>query len=271
MNTAILPIRVDKQRWPQRTEGITVTEVAKIFGVDRRTLSRPIQRIRSGDESAHTTIPEVALAAAIFRKHGAGAVPRVEAGLLIDALGIPESCVAKAPRNQTRASKEVRYRLSKKRVQELYEYPADDVLGVYGHAHGRLCEKNTVNARKWLFAVIEVLLKRGIAVWPDALTRIEGIPYERFRVFATLADWTAGAGPGDVRLFVFMDGRGRPVDFPLAPRRALRGARLVFLDLDGWMKAMRKGLAQERAEAERAAIDGGTGKAKGRGRGHPRA
>jgi hypothetical protein len=262
-------IPIARQRWPHPSEKVTVSKVAGIFGVNRRTLSRPIEHISDG-KPARTTIPEVETAARIFAQHGSGAVPSVEAALLIDALQIPGSQVAEAPTQPGADQKEIRHRLSKKTIQELHDIPPNKVLDVYAEAHERVQEKSTINARRRIFAIVGVLVKRKIAVWPDRLTRIEGIPYDRFRVFATMADWTANAGPQDFRLFAYIEGNRRPVDFLLVPKRSWRSAKFIFLDVDGWLKAMRKGLTLEHVESERSEIAGSTGQAKKPKKGAPR-
>jgi hypothetical protein len=85
-----------------------------------------------------------------------------------------------------------------------------------------------------------------------------------------MADWTANAGPQDFRLFAYIEGNRRPVDFLLVPKRSWRSAKFIFLDVDGWLKAMRKGLTLEHVESERSEIAGSTGQAKKPKKGAPR-
>ena len=84
---------------------------------------------------------------------------------------------------------------------------------------------------------------------------IEGRPYKDFRVFATLAGWAADANADDYRLFAFIKDKGRPLDFPLLPRGARASAKLVLMNVDEWLAAMRRGFHSDRAKEVRIVID----------------
>lgn len=246
-------------RWPHPTVKVSVTDVADLLGVNRTTLSKPVARIRAG-LPPRTDHPDVEIAAGILARQAEGAVPRVEAGVLIEALGIPPSRVAKDPPPPP-APKEQRQRLSKKEVAQMANLPPHKIYGVFNQAAERVAARNNPNARRRLGEVIGVMIKNGMS-FPVSVIKGEGVKPEHFRPFATLADWITGAAPNDFRLFVLIDGKGRPVDYPLAPRRSLRTATHVFLTLTDWLKAMKRGLAQEYAEAEKLLLDKATAKAR---------
>jgi hypothetical protein len=248
-------------RWPHPSVKVSVTDVADLLGVNRTTLSKPVARIRAG-LPPRTERVDIEIAAGIFARQAEGATPRVEAGVLIEALGIPASRVAQTPPPPP-APKEQRHRLSKKEVAQMANLPPHKIYGVFNQAADRVATRNNPNARRRLGEVIGVMIKRGIS-FPVETTVIrgEGVKPEHFRAFATLADWVTGAAPNDFRLFVLIDGKGRPVDYPLAPKRSLRTATHVFLTLTDWLKAMKRGLAQEHAEAEKPALAKVTAKAK---------
>lgn len=246
-------------RWPHPSVKVSVTDVADLLGVNRTTLSKPVARIRAG-LPPRTDLPDIEVASGIFARQAEGSTPRVEAGVLIDALGIPPSRVAQAPPPPP-APKERRQRLSKKEVAQMANLPLHKIYGVFSQAADRVATRNNPNARRQLGEVIGVMIKRGMS-FPVTVIRGEGVKPEHFRPFATLADWITGAAPNDFRLFVLIDGKGRPVDYPLASRRSLRTATHVFLTLTDWLKAMKRGLAQEYAEAEKATVAKSTAKAK---------
>lgn len=235
-------------QWPHPTVRVSVTEVADLLEVSRTSLSKPVARVRAG-QPARTRNRDVEIAAGIFATRARGATPRVEAGALIEALGIPPSRVA--PTLPPPAPpKERRQRLGKKEVAELPELSPQDLYGVFQESAERVAGRNNINARRRLHETIKVMVKRGLS-FPVEVIIGEGVKPEHFRPFVTLADWITHATPKDSRLFVLIGGKGRPIDYPLAPKRALKNATFKFLTLDDWFKAMKRGLAQERAIAER--------------------
>lgn len=277
-----LPIPLDEQQWPHPHDSVTVTQVSTIFGINRTTLAKPLASIRRNG-SARTQIHEIETAARIFAEHERGARPSVPASLLIDALKIPAKQIARTPRPQGSADKERRYRVSKRVITDLYREPEAVVLGAYIAAHDEVVRKDTVNRCVRLAKIISVVIDRKIAVAPDGYRRIAGEAYEDFQkrveadfkkhftAFATLADWSAHAGPQDIRLFAFIEGKGRPLDFPLLRKAEWRRARLVFMNGNSYLSAMRKGLSADWAVFEQEKLGDVTGKPKKPGNGWPRA
>jgi hypothetical protein len=246
-------------QWPHPTVRVSVTEVADLLKVSRTTLSKPVARVRAG-QPARTRKRDIEIAAGIFAAQAMGPTPRVEAGALIEALGIPPSRVARTP-PPPEPPKEHRQRLGKKEIAELPELSPQDLYGVFQESAERVAGRNNINARRRLHETIQVMIKRGLSFPVDVIIG-EGVKPERFRPFATLADWITHATPKDSRLFVFIGSQRRPIDYPLAPKRALRNATFKFLTLDDWLKAMKRGLAREHAIAEQDILTKATGKAK---------
>ncbi len=261
------PMTTTAKRWPHPTVRVSTSDAAGLLGVSRTTLSKPIARIRDGLPPG-TRKPEIGIAAGIFAAQATGPVPRVEAGALIDALCIPASRVDQTPPPLPAGPKERRHRLSKKEVAQMRRLPPQKIYGVFQKAAEHVATRNNPNARRLLKEVIDVMLDRQI---PLPAPMIEGIKTERFRAFATLADWTALAGPEDYRLFVLIEQQDRPTDYPIVPKKFLRSAEFRFLSLAEWLNAMKKGLGKEKAARERVKIDKATGPAKAPSRGHLKA
>jgi hypothetical protein len=241
------------KRWPHPTVRVSASDVAGLLGVSRTSLSKPIARIRAGLPSG-TRKPEIGIAAGIFAAQATGPVPRVEAGALIDALRIPVSQVDQTPPPLQAEPKERRHRLSKKEVAQMQHLPLQKIYGVFQKAADHVATRNNPNARRRLHETIKVMIKRGIA-FPVSVIPGEGVKPENFRPFASLAEWVTKAGPDDFRLFVLVGGKGRPVDYPLAPRRALAKASFKFMTLSAWLRAMKRGLIEEFGEAEQSVLE----------------
>ena len=239
--------------WPHPTESVTISDAARLLGVSRTTLSRAIANIKNG-KGVRSKKPEIVTVAEIFANKSEGAIPSVKAEILIHALGIPASRVNQTPPPQESTQKEVRYRPSRKLLKELKTMPPGKLLDTYESAHNDLSKKDRLNTRRLVHEIVQTLLARDIAVQVDRLKRIQGTPIERFKAFATLADWSANAGPEDFRLFAFASKNSRPVDVALLPRRARPNAKFVFMNVEAWLDAMKKGLDVEGATIERDAV-----------------
>lgn len=252
-------MNMHSKRWPHPTVRVSISDVADLLEINRTSLAKPIKRIRDGKPHG-TTVEAIATAAEIFHKHAEGATPRVGAELLINALNIPPSRVDQSPPMKDNTPREIRQRLSKKEGWQLHNIPENRLYDIFQEAADRVATRNNPNARKRLGETIEAMVKREIA-FPVSVIRGEGVKPEHFKPFGTIADWISKAGPQDFRLFVFIEGKGRPIDYPLAPRRALRNAKIVFLTLSDWLEKMSQGFNEEYAVSENTEIAKATGKA----------
>lgn len=239
--------------WPHPDEMVSITQAAKLIQRNRSSLSRQIGKVRDGN-APQTRDPSIDIVARVFVEHAEGVNPSVKAALLIKALNIPSNQVlAPPPSLQQGGKKNVRQRISKKQLTRLRTQPAQKLITVFKDTARRVEDRNTINARRWLKEVIDVMAQRGIE-FPRS--QVDGVPPGRFIPFGSLSDWAANAGASDPYLFFYRHGSGRPLDYRLLTvEDDLESATFHFLTMDKWLSAMKHAMAQETSEMERRRID----------------
>lgn len=237
--------------WPHPKTLMSITEAAKRLKVDRSILSRTIAHLRSGSGPRKVRNPKVAKVAELYVHAGLTikGKPDVTSGMVRAVLDDSLSLEPTVPPEESTG--EVRYRIGKKDVAALRTRSEAELAEIFDKAAQQVEKKDYRNARRWLEFIIKEMGHREIKM-PRAI--VDNCATERFRAFTTLDLWAALASPIDVRLFGFIRGRGRPVDYPAIPLSERRHAKYALMTVSDWLAAMKVEVDREIREIEQAEI-----------------
>jgi len=229
------------KRWPHKSVLVDITDAARLLGVNRTTLAKPVFRLgRDPGGDPGTKIAAVALAAALFAAAGKGV--SVSAGDLARKVGKTALLDLNPP--PPPKPKERRLRIGEKEKARLPTMTEKSLALEFQNWHNMWIWKANKNAGRRLAAIRDVMRDSG---YPFPAAMIGKTLTADFQAFRTLGDWLERAEPGDYRLFVFVRGHGRPIDYPLARKGDLRlkTTRYRFLTIGDWIGEIETAIREE--------------------------
>lgn len=245
------PMTSDSGRaWPHPDDPVSLTKAAAILKVDRRTLERNVEDIRTGGRP-RTPRVDVAAVCSVFAGRPEGTAAKPPARELITAVSDdPADFEGLTPT----ARPKTRLRIQKKEITSWRRLSPQRLAEEMRDAWLRMESRETKNAKRRVLEIAEVMRERQVPMPEKWLTP------ESVMVFASMADWAGRAPPHAV--WPFLLGRsGRPVDLVTATSQEMRSGLLAFLTPGEYGARLSASLIVEAAATERLVLAKDAGEA----------
>ena len=244
-------------KWPHVSEHVRVSDVARLIGVDRKTVSENVKRVRLG-EDPRTSNPRVARAVEVLAT-SRESMPNALVGDLVAAGVVDLADTEGAPTGKGRQVKRIGDgdRNRKCELSKLGRLSVSTLAEIVIDSCERLAKRESKMRREILAAAASALSKKPRTEIPPLLA--SRLREEGFRFFKTLQAFLEEAKPTDVRLFLVEPGR-KPRDASGARLRGVPVSWLRLLTQYQWARLYADAAGADDGEVEGGIVGGVTRK-----------